>query len=99
MSDLRSELHEEINRMDEGELLGLKKFLATYPDKIGAVLRNAPWDDEPLTEEDEKAVAESEEWFRQNGGKGIPHDQVMRELGSNHKGSRGEGPLQQEGQV
>lgn len=79
MSGIRSELHEEIDRMDEKELLGLKKFLATYPDELGAFLRTVPWDDEPLTEEDEKALAESEEWFRQNGGKGIPHDEVMRE--------------------
>ena len=81
MSDLRNELHEEINRMDEGELLGLKKFLATYPDELGAYLRTVPWDDEPYTEEDEKAVAESEQWFRQNGGKGIPHEEVVRALG------------------
>lgn len=82
MSDIRSELHEEIDRMDQKELLGLKKFLVTYPDEFGAFLRTVPWDDEPLTEEDEKALAESEEWFRQNGGKGIPHDEVVREFSS-----------------
>ncbi len=81
MADIRSEVHEEIDRMTEKELLGLKEFLATFPDRVGAMLRNAPVDDEPVTEEDLRAIAESQEWFRQNGGKGIPHDQVVQELG------------------
>lgn len=58
--------------MTEKELLGLTEFLATYPDEFGAFLRNVPWDDEPLTEEDEKVLAECEEWLRQDGGKGRP---------------------------
>lgn len=81
MSDIRSEVHEEVDRMTEKELLGLKEFLATYPDKMGAFLRNVPWDDEPLTEEEEALVAESDEWFRQNDGKGIPDEEVARRLG------------------
>lgn len=81
MADIRSEVHKEIDRMTEKELLGLKEFLATFPDRVGAMLRNAPVDDEPVTEEDLRAIAESQEWFRQNGGKGIPHDQVVQELG------------------
>lgn len=81
MADIRNEVHEEIDRMTEKELLGLKEFLATFPDRVGAMLRNAPVDDEPVTEEDLRAIAESQEWFRRNGGKGIPHDQVVQELG------------------
>ncbi len=60
MTDIRREVHEEIDRMTEDEVLGLKKFLATYPDRLGAVFRNAPFDDEPLTEEERLAVAEAE---------------------------------------
>ena len=81
MSDLLSEIHEEVDRMTEKELVGLKEFLATYPDRLGSVLRNAPWDDEPETEEERKAVAEAEEWLEQNGGEGIPHEEVCREFG------------------
>ena len=81
MADIRNEMHEEIDRMTEKELLGLKEFLATFPDRVGAMLRNAPVDDEPVTEEDLRAIADSQEWFRQNGGKGIPHDRVVQELG------------------
>ena len=67
--------------MTEEELRGLKDFLATYPDQFGAFLRNAPWSDEPLSEEDKKAIAEGEEWIKQNGGRGIPHEEIERELG------------------
>lgn len=81
MAEIRAALHEEIDRMTADELVGLKEFLATYRDRLGAVLRNAPWDDEPEPEEERLAVAEAEEWLKQNGGKGIPHEQVMRELG------------------
>ena len=81
MPDLRAELHEEIDRMATEDLAGLKEFLATYPDKIGAVVRMAPWDDEPVTEAEMEAMDEALEWLEQNGGKGIPHDEVMRELG------------------
>ncbi len=80
MKDIRKEVHDEIDRMTEDEVLGLKKFLTTYPDRVGAVLRNAPFDDEPVTEDEKLAIAEAEEWLKQNGGKGIPHDQVMRDL-------------------
>ena len=81
MPDLRAELHEEIDRMATEDLAGLKEFLATYPDKIGAVVRMAPWDDEPVTEAEMEAMDEALEWLEQNGGKGIPHDEVMREFG------------------
>ena len=51
MSDLRAELHEEIDRMAKADLAGLKEFLSTYPDLVGAAIRRATYDDEPVTEE------------------------------------------------
>lgn len=81
MADLRSALHEEIDRMAERDLEGLKDFLATYPSRIAAVCRNAPWDDEPYTDEEKRLVEEGREWLKQNGGKGIPHEEVVRRLG------------------
>jgi hypothetical protein len=55
----------------------LKKIL----DPVTLALLNAPVDDEPETEEEKAAVAESHEWLKSNGGKGIPHDEAMRRLG------------------
>jgi hypothetical protein len=38
-------------------------------------------DDEPLAEEDRRAVAFSREWFRQNPEGGFPFEQVVAECG------------------
>ena len=75
---IRKELHEEIDRMTDEEVRGLKDYMATYPDPVAATFRNAPIDDEPFTEEDQRLLAEAQQWLKQNGGKGIPHEEVMR---------------------
>ena len=41
----------------------------------------APFDEESETEEERRAVEESKAWLRQRGGKGIPHEQVLRDFG------------------
>ena len=38
-------------------------------------------DREPIGEEEERAVEEAKQWLRENGGKGIPHEEIMREFG------------------
>ena len=81
MADVRKDVHEEIDRLPDRDLAGVKEFLASYPTPLDATCRNAPEADEPLTEEEELLVAEAEEWLSQNGGRGIPHEKVMRELG------------------
>ncbi len=67
--------------MSDKELVGLQKFLATYPDALGAMFRRAPVDPLPLSEEAIRKIEEAEEWFDQNDGRGIPHEEVMRDLG------------------
>ena len=48
-------------------------------DPVTRSIANAPVDDEPLTSEDENALEEAREWMKHN--KGIPHEQVLAELG------------------
>ena len=81
VTDIRKHVHDEIDRMTDEEVKGLHEYMATYPDPLAALFRNAPIDDEPFTEEDRRLLAEAQEWLDQNGGKGIPHEEVMRELG------------------
>lgn len=50
-------------------------------DPVAHSIRNAPVDDEPITEEEAAALRRSEEWIRKNGGKGIPMDEVLTEFG------------------
>ena len=81
MGDLRTEIIEEIKHMPDYDLAGLKEFLDTHPSPVEVTARRAPYDDEPYAEEERLAVEEAREWLMQNGGKGIPHEDVMRELG------------------
>ena len=43
---------EEISRMTEDEFLDLEKLPATYPDRVGTVLRNAARDAERETKKE-----------------------------------------------
>ena len=81
MTDICREVHEDVDRMAERQVTGLKKFLATYPSPLAVTCRNAPESEEPLTEEEARLVAEALAWRKQNGGRGIPHEEIMRELG------------------
>lgn len=81
MSDTRQHAHEIIDHIPESQLSTAIGLLEKILDPISLALLNAPIDDEPETEEERLAVAESEEWLKQNGGKGIPHEDVVRELG------------------
>lgn len=80
MTKIRKEVHEEIDRMPEEQVEGLKKLPASYPTPLDAACRNAPESDEPETEEEARLVAEADEWLRQNDGRGIPHEEIVREF-------------------
>ena len=81
MPDIRSEVKEEIDRMSDAEVSGLRKFLLTYPNPAMAAARNAPLEDEWMTDEVLRSVDEELKWFEERGGRGTPHDEVMRKLG------------------
>lgn len=38
-------------------------------------------DSERLTEDEEQAIRRSEAWFEENGGKGIPMEEVLADFG------------------
>jgi hypothetical protein len=48
-------------------------------DPVSLALANAPIDDEPVTQEEERAATEAREWLKHNPG--IPFEQVVAELG------------------
>jgi hypothetical protein len=79
MSGTRQHAHELIDRLPEAQLSALVGLLETIVDPVTAALRNAPVDDEPITDEEERAVAEAREWLKHN--EGIPHEQVLAEFG------------------
>lgn len=81
MTDIRKEVHEEIDRMTDRDVALLKEFLAAFPSPLAAACRNAPESEDPATEEEARLVAEAYEWRMQNGGRGIPNEEIEREFG------------------
>jgi hypothetical protein len=77
----REHAHELIDRLPEAQLSALVGLLETIVDPVATALRKAPLDDEPESEDEKQAVAESRDWLTRRGGKGIPHAEAMRRLG------------------
>jgi hypothetical protein len=48
-------------------------------DPLSRKLANAPIEDEEISEDEERAVAEAREWLKHN--QPIPHEEVLAELG------------------
>ena len=76
----REHAHELIERLPESQVSALVGLLETMIDPANVSIRNAPIDDEPVTEEEERAVAASRAWFEKNPD-GIPFEDVVADLG------------------
>ncbi len=66
MTDMRKEVHEEIDRMTERQVVGLNKLLAAGTSPLAVALRNTSESDAPEPREATRLVAEAMEWLRQN---------------------------------
>jgi transposase InsO family protein len=44
-------------------------------------IANAPFEDEPISEEENRAVAASKAWLAEHPGEGIPHEELLAEFG------------------
>ncbi len=83
--------HRLLDQLDPSQLDAVVRLLEVMTDPETASIRNAPTDDEPVTEEEERAVAASKEWFKSN--RGIPMEEVAAELGLTMEQVRGhQGP-------
>ena len=71
--------HELIDRLAPSQVPAVIGMLEALLDPVSRAIANAPVDDEPLTAEDEQALAEAEDWLKHN--QGIPHKRVLAELG------------------
>lgn len=71
--------HELIEQLAPKQASAVVGLLESILDPVSRALANAPTDDEPISAEEEAAIQESREWSKRN--KGIPHEQVLAELG------------------
>ena len=75
----KQQAHELLEQLNAGQLSAVVHLLQVMTDPVARAIANAPVDDEPITAEEIKALDESREWLKHN--EGIPHDQVLAELG------------------
>jgi len=73
--------HELIEQLPPYQLSAVVGLLEAMLDPVARKLAAAPIDDEPETEEARREVEEAKEWLRQRGGKGIPHEEVLKDFG------------------
>lgn len=79
MADTKEHAHELIERLAPSQVTAIVGLLEAMLDPVSRAIANAPIDNEPLTPEEEKALRAAQEWSKHN--KGIPHEQVLAELG------------------
>ena len=73
--------HELIERLAPSQVQAVVGMLEALLDPVSRAIANAPIDDEPESEDERKAVAKSKAWFKQRGGRGIPHEEVLADFG------------------
>jgi hypothetical protein len=77
----KRQAHELIERLAPSQVAAVVGLLEVLLDPVSRAIANAPVDDEPETEEERHAVAESKAWFERHGDQGIPHEEVLAEFG------------------
>jgi hypothetical protein len=71
--------HDLLDQLDNGQLAAVVHLLEVMADPVARSLANAPVDDEPIRDEEARALDEAHEWLKHNTG--IPHEQVLAEFG------------------
>jgi hypothetical protein len=77
----KQQAHELIERLAPSQVSAVVGLLQAMLDPVARAIANAPIDDEPVTEEERQAVARSEAWFEERGGKGIAMEEVLADFG------------------
>ena len=77
----RQQAHELIDRMAPSQVYAVVGLLETMLDPVSRAIANAPFDDEPETEEERQAVADSKAWMADHPGQGISHEEILAEFG------------------
>jgi hypothetical protein len=78
-TDDKQHAHELIDRMAPGQVSAVVSLLEIMLDPLARTLASAPYDDEPVSQEEARQVDASKASLAR--GEGIPHEKVIAELG------------------
>jgi hypothetical protein len=79
LSQERQQAHALLDLLPEEKLFAVVRLLQAISDPVARSLANAPLDDEPISEEEIRAVEASKEWLKDHAP--IPHEEVLAEFG------------------
>src|ERR1035441_6388074 len=75
----RQQAHAYLHRLPPEQLSAVRGLLETMLDPVSRATANAPIEDEEISAEEERAVAQAREWLKHN--KPIPHEEALAALG------------------
>jgi hypothetical protein len=78
-AETKQKAHELIDRMGPGQMAAAVGALEAMVDPVARAIANAPFDDEPVSEEDRREIVEARAAFER--GEGIPHEEILAEFG------------------
>ena len=81
----KEQAHQLIERMAPSQVSAVVGLLESMLDPVSRAIANAPVDDEPESEDERRAVAASKAWIAEHPGEGIPHNEIVAELGRSNK--------------
>jgi len=77
-SDERQHAHELIDRMAPGQVSAVVSLLEIILDPLARTLSSAPYDDEPVSQEEAREVEASKAALARS--EGVPHQKVLAEF-------------------
>lgn len=75
----KQQAHQLVEQLDAGQLAAVVRLLQVMTDPLARTLANAPFDDEPISEDEARQVAASRDALVR--GEGIPHEDVLADFG------------------
>jgi hypothetical protein len=75
----RQQAHALLDMQPEEKLIAVVHLLQAISDPVARSIASAPIDDEPISEEERRAVEASKEWLKDHAP--IPHEEVLAEFG------------------
>jgi hypothetical protein len=79
LPDTKQHAHELIDRLPQAQLTAVVGLLEAMLDPVARSLADAPVDDEPVSDEEAREIAAARASL--DRGEGIPHEQVLADLG------------------
>ena len=78
-SNTKEHAHELIDRMAPSQVSAVVGLLETMLDPFARALANAPYDDEPVTDDEARDIEAAHASLER--GEGVPHEEILREYG------------------